>query len=186
MSEVAAKGSDPKTADQKTGEQKRAGQIILGGWSRNIGDREQAHARALAYRLRRAGPVAVLGEAAVHDLARALHLTDAAALIRLVQVLAEVREHSSKPLAAALGGDPAAMSTLRFQRLMRVADGDLTDALRRAIVMADRRCNVAALGEDLLHWSEKTRSRWCFQYFGAAAPDALKDSVDAHDEEISQ
>ena len=60
------------------------------------------------------------------------------------------------------------MSALRFQRLMRVADGDLTDALRRAILMADRRCNVAALGFDLLHWSEKTRSRWCFQYFGGS------------------
>jgi len=140
----------------------------------------------LAARLRRAGPVAVLSEAAVHDLARALRVTEAAVLIRLVQVLAEVREHTSRPLASALGGDPAAMSALRFQRLMRVSDDDLTDALRRAIAMADRRCNVAALGEDMLHWSEKTRSRWCFQYFGAAAPDALKDGADASDEEISQ
>lgn len=165
---------------------KRPGQIILGWWSQNIGAREAAHARALAARLRRAGPVAVLSEAAVHDLARVLRVTEAAALIRLVQVLAEVREHTSRPLASALGGDPAAMSTLRFQRLMRVSDDDLTDALRRAIAMADRRCNVAALGEDMLHWSEKTRSRWCFQYFGAAAPDALKDGADASDEEISQ
>lgn len=167
-------------------EARRPGQIILGWWSRNIGDRKQAHARGLAARLRRAGPVAVLGEAAVHDLARELDLKDAAVLIRLVQVLAEVREHSGQPLAVGLGGDAPAMSTLRFQRLMRVGEDDLTDVLRRAIVMADRRCNVAALGEDLLHWSEKTRSRWCFQYFGAAAPDALKDGADAIDEEISQ
>ena len=167
-------------------EARRPGQIILGWWSRNIGDRKQAHARGLAARLRRAGPVGVLGEAAVHDLARALDLKDAAVLIRLVQVLAEVREPYGQPLAAALGGAAPAMSTLRFQRLMRVADGDLTDALRRAIVLADRHCNVAALGEDLLHWSEKTRSRWCFQYFGAAAPDTLKENADAIDEEISQ
>lgn len=166
---------------------KTPGQIILGWWSHNIGARESSAARGLAARLHRAGPVAVLGEAAVHDLARALHVTDAAALIRLVQVLAEVRDHSARPLAAVLGqGDAPAMSALRFQRLMRVADGDLTDALRRAIVMADRRCNVAALGFDLLHWSEKTRSRWCFQYFGAAAPAALQDGADAMDEEISQ
>lgn len=176
MSEGEAKRSDPKTR----------GQIILGWWSHSIGARDSAVARGLAARLRRAGPVTVLGEAAVHDLARGLGVTDAAVLIRLVQVLAEVREHSAKPLAAALGGEDGAMSTLRFQRLMRVADGDLTDALRRAIVMADRRCNVAALGEDLLHWTEKTRSRWCFQYFGAATPDALQNGADAMNEEISQ
>lgn len=170
---------------------KTPGQIILGWWAHNIGARDSAAARGLAARLRRAGPVAVLGEAAVHDLARALHLTDAVALIRLVQVLAEVRDHSGQPLAAVLGqGEPPALSTLRFQRLMRVADADLTDALRRAVVMADRRCNVAALGTDLLHWSEKTRSRWCFQYFGAQTPDSLKDApsdgADVMDQEISQ
>lgn len=165
---------------------KQRGQNILGWWANNIGTRESAHARALSARLRRAGPIAVLGEAAVHELARALHLTDARVLIRLVQVLAEVREDSGKPLAAVLGGDDPAMSTLRFQRLMRVADDDLTDALRRAIVMADRHCNVAALGEDLLNWSEKTRSCWCFQYFGAATPDALKDRLHTSDEEISR
>lgn len=169
------------------GDAKRPGQIILGWWSRNIGARESAAVRALSARLRRAGPVGVLGEAAVHDLARALQVTDAVALIRLVQVLAEVRDHSAQPLAAVLGqGDTPALSALRFQRLMRVADADLTDALRRAVAMADRRCNVAALGQDMLHWSEKTRSRWCFQYFGARPPEALIDSSDATDEEISQ
>ena len=85
--------------------------------------------------------MAVLGETAVHELAQALRVTDAAVLIRLVQVLAEVRDHLGQPLAGRLGGDPAPMSTLRFQRLMRVADDDLTDALRRAIGMADRKCN---------------------------------------------
>lgn len=170
---------------------KTPGQIILGWWSHNIGAREQAAARGLSARLRRAGPVGVLGEAAVHDLARALHLTDAAALIRLVQVLAEVRDHVGQPLAAVLGqGDAPALSALRFQRLMRVADGDLTDALRRAVAMADRRCNVAALGADLLYWSEKTRSRWCFQYFGARTPDSLSDAphdgAAVMDQEITQ
>jgi CRISPR system Cascade subunit CasB len=170
---------------------KTPSQIILGWWSHNVGARDSAAARGLSARLRRAGPVGVLGEAAVHDLARALQMTDAAALIRLVQVLAEVRDHTSQPLAAVLGqGDAPALSTLRFQRLMRGADSDLTDSLRRAVVMADRRCNVAALGADLLFWSEKTRSRWCFQYFGAQTPDALKDALsggaDVMDQEIPQ
>lgn len=177
MSEVEAKRPEPVTR----------GQIILRWWSRNIGDREMAQARALSARLRRAGPVEVLGEAAVHDLARALNLRDAAGLIRLVQVLADVREHVGQPLAAVLGaGEQPAMSSLRFQRLMRLDAADLTEALRRAIGMANRSCNVAALGQDLLDWSEKTRSRWCFQYFGAAAPEALQRSADVRDEEISQ
>ena len=149
------------------------GQIILGWWSRNIGDRNSPAARGLAARLRRAGQVEVLGEGPVHELARDWGLKDAALLVRLVQVLAEVRGHTGPRLAQRLGfGDPPKLSTLRFQRLMRAGD-ELLDALRRALVMAERGCNVAALGSDLLHWNEATRSRWCFDYFGAEAPAAL-------------
>jgi CRISPR system Cascade subunit CasB len=52
---------------------------------------------------------------------------------------------------------------------MRAEGEELTDLLRRAIVTAERRCNVAALAEDLLHW-EAARPRWCFHYFDAPAP----------------
>lgn len=166
-------------------ESKRPGQIIFRWWAQNIGDRNSSHARALAARLRRAGPVEALTERAVHDLAQDLDITDAESLVRLVQVLAEVRDHAGPALAQRLGGDQPALSTLRFQRLMRVSDNDLATALRRAVVMADRRCNVAALGQDLLHWTDKTRSRWCFHYYGAPAPDALQDGTDQIDQEIS-
>jgi CRISPR system Cascade subunit CasB len=53
---------------------------------------------------------------------------------------------------------------------MRADDSELPGALRRAIVMADRRCNVAALGTDLLFWSDRTRTDWCFHYYGEAPP----------------
>ena len=166
-------------------EPKRPGQIILGWWKSNIGDRDtSSRARALAARLRRAGPVEVLGEAAVHELAKSLHITDAGPLVRLVQVLAEVRENAPQTLAQRLGSDKPALSTLRFQRLMRAEPDELPVALRRAVVMADRTCNVAALGQDVLDWSDRTRSCWCFHYFGAAPPDALK-SPDAMNKEIS-
>lgn len=161
------------------------GNTIYNWWWRNIGDRDQSHARALAARLRRAGPVEVLAEAAVHELAKSLHITDAGPLVRLVQVLAEVRQNVSQTLAQRLGGETPALSTLRFQRLMRAEPDDLATALRRTVVMADRTCNVAVLGQDVLHWSDTTRSRWCFHYFGAAPPDALK-SPDDMNEEISQ
>lgn len=154
-------------------EEQSAARTILGWWSHALADRQSGRARALAARLRRAGPVGALAEADVHELARKLGLRDAARLARLVTLLAEVRTHVPQTLMRRLGGPEPALSHLRFQRLMRASDEDLPDALRRAIVAADRTCDVAALGEDLLFWSEKTRGRWSFQYFWADTPASL-------------
>lgn len=159
------------------------GATILGWWARELGDRQSAAARGLAARLRRAGPVDALAERAVHDLARELSLKDGARLAFLVRLLAEVREHEGRPLARALGGAEPKMSELRFQRLMRADGDDLPEALRRAITLADRRCNVARLGGDLLHWGEDVRRRWCFDYYGVDAPQGAIPSVS---EEISE
>ncbi|MBK1634164.1 type I-E CRISPR-associated protein Cse2/CasB [Rhodovulum adriaticum] len=156
------------------------GAIALGWWSTHIGARDSAAARALAARLRRAAPMAVLCEPAVQDLARALGIGPARAqdLVRLAGLLAEVREHDSAPLARRLGGAEPVLSHLRFQRLMRAEGDELTALMRRAIIMADRRCNVAALAGDLLHW-EAARPRWCFHYFGADAPrDESKETIE--------
>jgi CRISPR system Cascade subunit CasB len=125
---------------------------ILSWWGRTL-DREAARGRALSARLRRATPVEVLCEPEVHDLAQA-----------------EVRSHGGRSLAQACGGPEPVLSPLRFQRLMRASDGDLAVGLRRAIPMVGRTCNVARLGRDLLFWNEITRTRWCFDYFGAEAP----------------
>lgn len=149
---------------------KSAGPVILSWWSSELGNRESARARGLAARLRRAGPIDALAEGAVHDLARALNLRDGARLARLVCLLAEVREHVSEALPSRLGGPEPVLSSLRFQRLMRADEAELPAALRRAIVMADRQCNIAGLGTDLLHWNDRTRTRWCFQYFGETPP----------------
>lgn len=150
---------------------------ILGWWQVNIGNRDSGRARALAARLRRSGTIEALAEPEVHDLSRALSLRDPERLVRLVQVLAQVRDHDPRRLAQRLGGPEPAMSTLRFQRLLRASGEDLTMALVRALTMADRRCNVAALGEDLLDWDhpargDRTRANWCFDYFGAPPPGA--------------
>lgn len=147
--------------------------IILGWWSQALEDRTSGSARALAARLRRASPIEALCEARVHDLAHALHLHDGARLARLACALAQVRSHVPQTLMRRVGGAEPALSPLRFQRLMRASDEELPNALRRVIIAADRSCNVAALGEDLLHWNETTRSRWAFQYFGAETPPRL-------------
>lgn len=152
--------------------EKTSGQKILGWWSRNIGDRTNGHARALAARLRRADAISALSEGAVHELGAVLHLRDGAGLARLAGLLAEVREHAPQTLAQRLGGSDPVLSSLRFQKLIRAEDPELTALLRRAIHMADGVCNVASLGQDLLDWSENTRMIWCFHYYGAAAPNA--------------
>lgn len=150
---------------------KRPGAIALGWWSTAIGQRDSPAARALAARLRRAAPLAVLSEPRVQELARSLDLgpEKVTEIIRLAVLLAEVRETAPEPLAGRLGGAEPVLSQLRFQRLLRAEDEDLTAQLRRAISMADRRCNVAALASDLLHW-DSARPRWCFQYYGADVP----------------
>ncbi|TPE47870.1 type I-E CRISPR-associated protein Cse2/CasB [Amaricoccus solimangrovi] len=160
--------NEPKDTGEASAE-KSPGQIILGWWTHALGDRQSGRARALAARLRRASPIEALAEPEVHDLARALDLRDGARLARLVTLLAEVREHVPRTLARRLGGADPALSPLRFQRLMRSDGTELAELLRRAIGLADRACNVAALGEDLLRWTETTRARWCFHYFDDAA-----------------
>jgi len=151
------------------------GKTILKWWGSAL-DRETAQGRGLSARLRRATPVEMLCEPRVHELARELRMEDADRLVRLVTLLAEVREHVARPLAKELGGgDPRPFSELRFQKLMRASGDELVGSLRRAIKMVGHRCNVAALGEDLIFWSEQTRMTWCFHYFGAEAPKSISE-----------
>ncbi len=152
------------------------GQTIRIWWQYNIADRDSSAARGLSARLRRAGAIEALAEPQVYGLSRDIGLTDATRLVRLVLVLAELRVSSTDTLAKRLGqGDPPALSRQRFQKLIR-ADGDiLVTSLRRALPMVARTCNVAELGRDMFWWDDKTRARWCFQYYGAAAPLSLSD-----------
>jgi CRISPR system Cascade subunit CasB len=159
------------------------GTLLKDWWWTSIADRKLSQARAMAARLRRArSPAAVLSERAVHDLiGRALaqedipspvkrRLRDPDALARMAVVLAEMREHHRQPLARRLGGEDAAMSELRFRRMLGAEGDELTAALRRGAAMADRKCDVPGLARDLLWWGEKVRVRWCFLYYGSEPP----------------
>ena len=146
-------------------------------WRSNLGNRDQnPRARALAARLRHATGVEALADPAVHELARSLELGkrdgDADRVIRLATVLAEVREHDQHRLAVRLGAVDA-LSPLRFERLIRSDIDEITAAVRRALPLAERRCNVAMLGVDMLFWSDKVRARWCFDYYSAAPSQSL-------------
>ena len=151
------------------------GAMAAAWWRRALADRESGPARALAARLRRAGGIEALAEPEVQALANSLGLGPAQALglIRLVQVLAEVRNDDRQSLARRLGGAEPVLSPLRLQRLLRAREEEFVTQLRRAVIMADRSCNVAFLARDLLvwdhpDWGDETRARWCFDYFGAA------------------
>ncbi len=153
-------------------------EICADWWRVALANRESGVARGLAARLRRADALAVLAEPQVQVLARRLGMgsTQAGPLVRLVQVLADLRESDGASLARRLG---AVLSPLRFQRLMRVEGDEFTTQLRRAIRMADRRCNVKKLALDLLVWDDPdkgdlVRADWCFQYFGGSLDEAPK------------
>jgi CRISPR system Cascade subunit CasB len=156
-------------------EHKGPGTAAFGWWAEYIEPRDSIPAaRGLAARLRRAGPIEALCEPAVHKLAQALHVSgseaEAEKLVRLACLLAEVRESDAAPLAYRLGGKEPVLSHARFENLMRAEGETLTDLMRRAIGMAGRRCNVGALARDLWYWNDRTRTRWCFDYFHADAP----------------
>lgn len=161
---------------------KDRGAAILGWWRRHMRPEEDtAAARALRARLRRAdNPVEILAERAVFGLSEDLPWLRSRpeALARLATVLAGVKTHRNRRLAAILGaGDSPPLSALRFQRLIRTDAAGLPTALRRALGMTEGGCDVAALGRDILDWDdpergEKTRIDWCFDYFGAARPAA--------------
>ncbi|MCC5993019.1 MAG: type I-E CRISPR-associated protein Cse2/CasB [Rhodobacteraceae bacterium] len=167
------------------------GATIAQWWRDNLAARDSGRARALAARLRRADMTEALAQAEVHALARRIglgrHPADAARLARLVQVLAHLREDAGQSLAARLGGPDPKLSNLRFQRLLRAEGDDLTTALRRALPMVDRRCNVARLGQDMLNWDhpewgDRVRAEWCFDYFGAPPPQT---AAETHSTEVS-
>lgn len=164
-------------------EEKGAGTIAFGWWAEYIEPRDtNSGARGLAARLRRAGPIEVLCEPAVHQLAQALHVSggekETGKLVRLVRLLAEVRARDAAPLAHRLGGKEPVLSHGRFESLMRAEGENLTDLMRRAIVMADRRCNIGSLARDIWNWNDRTRTNWCFGYFHADAPqDDVKETA---------
>lgn len=152
---------------------KNPGQVAFGWWKQHLRpDDDTGQARALRARLRRADHVTdILAEGLVIELHDLLgHRADPLALAALAQVLARVERHEGRRIAQAFGGgDPKALSALRFQRLIRSDDRqELATGLRRALPLIGRACNVAALAEDILFWSEKPRIRWCFDYYGAA------------------
>ena len=68
----------------------------------------------------------------------------------------------------------ATLKPIRFRHILAArSDEELAPAIRRLVLLADRRLDVGDLATSLLFWNETTRARWAFDYYnaGSAAAD---------------
>lgn len=176
-------------------------QSILGWWqslypNQVTGQRGDAGARAA---MRRVGsPAEALLAPACHDLLRALWQQGAqpdrmsnSQLKRIAlaaTVICECRHDQTGPkalfevLGAAPDGGRAPLSPLRFQALMatmsRGEGVEQLTALRRAVAHAkDAPFDVQRLVRDILTFSDDTRIRWTFDYYGTRRETSAASSV---------
>ena len=139
-------------------------------------------------RLRRASsPIEALTEEQAMRLAQRLGVKpdrpqQLARIGAIAATLAHVKTHDSKQkMAQMLGpdnkGENAAMSALRFQRLMAAkTPEDLMRQMRNAIKLLKGSANVSDIAASITWWNENTRIRWAYDYWGAsfAAPDTTE------------
>ncbi|MCB1618222.1 MAG: type I-E CRISPR-associated protein Cse2/CasB, partial [Pseudomonadales bacterium] len=95
----------------------------------------------------------------------------------LAATLAHVKTHEPRLRTARIFGEPGkaggarAMSEQRFRRLLQAEEGaERMAALRRALALVGGRANVPDLAESLLNWTERTRIRRLFDYYGTTPP----------------
>ena len=151
--------------------------------------------RAALARLRRA---ATTGEALMEpetiDLCRKLGVSartrapTPGRVAALAAVLAHVTQEVDPPIIGG-GGRPGMMRLVgpqstdktvreaaklketRFRALMSArTDDELLTSMRRLVALTGGKANLRDLARTMLSWSEKTRTRWAFEYYGAMAP----------------
>lgn len=157
--------------------------ICQSWWAREI-NAETGKTRKSRAELRRADtPLKALGVPAVHRLNAALSAGgfelrhDPARLALIAVALAHIKERSPKVARAFGMGDPPALSPIRFNALIRATTFEaLWRPLTRALAVIKGKANPGALAADIFYWSEQTRTRWCFDYYGetTAAPSELE------------
>jgi CRISPR system Cascade subunit CasB len=161
------------------------GETVYEWWRQNLApQQDNGSVRGFRARLRRAeNAVDAAAEPLFIDLYDLLERRpDPIALAHLTCVLALVKQHEDTRIAQKFGGDPAPLSSLRFQRLIRSREqADLAVALRRALPLIGHSANVRALSSDFLGWDDRARTRWCFDYFGKHIPDSLRPDSLRHD-----
>lgn len=161
--------SDKSATEQ---ELPREHQVLLDWWHKledNRGDRAA---------LRRASSIdQVIFNPAFHRLWRGLKGTswNRAERVALIAALAaRVREHKpQRTFAAQLGTAPsgrdkAALTGLRFRRLLQSKEPyELLQGSTRAIAMCGNNVNLLNLAESIYWWGDGVRKQWAFDYYDA-------------------
>jgi len=150
--------------------------ICQGWWTREI-SADTGSARKTRAELRRADTaLKALGVPAVHRLNAALAAGgfkvrhDPARLALIAVALANIKESGPKVARAFGAGEPPSLSPIRFNALIRAATPEmLWRPLSRALAVVRGKAAPGALAADLFYWSEQTRTRWCFEYYGETA-----------------
>ncbi len=139
--------------------------------------------RAALARLRRApSPMAVMQEPEALRLVERLPHSQERAVV-LAGVLAHVRESEQQRVARSIGRNSlyndrsALVSESRFRRLLQARDEELMEAMRRLVHIAKGKVNVHDLSHAILHWGDRVKKRWIFDYYGVAASLSSRRSV---------
>lgn len=148
-------------------------------WAREI-SAETGPARKTRAELRRADTaLKALGVPAVHRLNAALAVAgfdlryNPTRLALIAVALAHIKERGPKVARAFGAGEPPALSSIRFNALIRATTSEeLWRPLTRALAVIRGVANPGALAAAIYYWNEQTRTRWCFDYYGetTAAP----------------
>ncbi len=91
----------------------------------------------------------------------------------LVALLVHVVGSAKDSLPAVMGrsgaSDKAAVSELRFRRILESPDMDsLFYGLRRVLPLVSAPANVPELMDDVFGWGDSVKRRWAYAYYGAS------------------
>ncbi|MDD9985158.1 MAG: type I-E CRISPR-associated protein Cse2/CasB [Spirochaetaceae bacterium] len=93
----------------------------------------------------------------------------------LAGILAYVRETEGRTVARSIGrasldDEKAILSEVRFRRLLQARNDELEllEAMRRIVRLTSGKVNVYDLSYAVLHWGDRVRKRWIFDYYGVS------------------
>ncbi len=141
-----------------------SGEILLEWWQ---GLENQRGDRAELRRAR--NPTEVVFSPAYHRLYQKLHLPNKEALAQVAGLCAHIKDHHFQSGIAeqmAMGQDKAAVSGLRFRRVLAINDrDDLYHAMIRIIRLLRNTVNIYDLAQGMYWWNERTKKQWAYKYY---------------------
>jgi len=148
-----------------------SGQILLNWWNELENDRG---GRAELRRAKTLSEIAFIPS--YHRLCNKLqfHEKDRKRLALITGLCSHVKENSPELIASLMaspktGGDKAALSGLRFRKLLAINDSEeLYQMMVRIIRLLGNRANICDMARVLYWWNEKTKQDLAFKYYEKA------------------